>query len=179
MQIRFSPLTGARRLWPAPAVPSAAAVALAGAAAIVLALPAAPAHAQGHAHAQAASTGAAPRTPAPDGARVYFIEPRDGATVRGPVKVVMGLAGMGVAPAGISIPNTGHHHILVNHPGNLDLNAALQTDDTHRHFGLGQTEATLNLPPGRHTLRLVLGDANHVPHQPPVMSETITITVQP
>jgi hypothetical protein len=121
----------------------------------------------------------APRTPSPAGAKVYFIEPKDGAVLRGPVRVVMGLSGMGVAPAGIDIPNTGHHHILVNAPGTVRLDQALPADDVHRHFGLGQTEATLTLPPGRHTLQLVLGDKNHVPHDPPVLSEKITITVQP
>jgi hypothetical protein len=133
----------------------------------------------GAAALQAQTPQQVPRTPAPAGAKAYFIAPADGATIRGPVRVVMGLSGMGVAPAGVAIPNTGHHHVLVNAPANIDLSKALPADDTHRHFGVGQTEAVLNLPPGRHTLRLVLGDANHVPHDPPVTSETITITVQP
>jgi hypothetical protein len=117
------------------------------------------------------------RTPSPAGARVYFIEPRDGATVKGPVHVVMGLAGMGIAPAGVNAEGTGHHHVIVDLE-KVDLNAVLPMDTNHRHFGRGQTETMLELPAGRHTLQLVLGDRNHVPHDPPVMSPRITITVQ-
>jgi hypothetical protein len=116
------------------------------------------------------------RTPSPTGAKVYFIEPRDGATVKGPVHVVMGLSGMGIAPAGIDSPDTGHHHIIVDAdtPGMM---VAIANDDKHRHFGRGQTETNLDLPAGQHTLQLVLGDRNHVPHDPPVTSQKITITV--
>jgi len=121
----------------------------------------------------------AARTPSPAGAKVYFISPADGAVIKGPVKVVMGLSGMGVAPAGIDVGNTGHHHILVNAPADIKFNDAMPADAVHRHFGLGQTEALLTLPPGRHTLQLLLGDKSHVPHDPPVISEKITITVQP
>lgn len=121
----------------------------------------------------------AARTPSPAGAKVYFISPADGAVVTGPVKVVMGLTGMGVAPAGVDIGNTGHHHILVNAPADMKLDAALPADAVHRHFGLGQTEAALTLPPGKHTLQLLLADKGHVPHDPPVISEKISITVQP
>jgi hypothetical protein len=116
------------------------------------------------------------RSPSPAGAKVYFIQPQDGATVKGPVHVVMGLAGMGVAPAGVDVAETGHHHVLVD-VEKLDLNAMIPMDDKHRHFGRGQTETRLELPPGRHTLQLVLGDRNHVPHDPPVMSQKITVTV--
>jgi len=118
----------------------------------------------------------APKTASPAGAKVYIISPKNGAKVKGPVKVVMGLSGMGIAPAGVDSPDTGHHHILVdNEKPNLD--APLPVDDKHRHFGKGQTEATLDLPPGKHTLQLVLGDRNHIPHNPPVMSNKITVTV--
>ncbi len=116
------------------------------------------------------------RTPSPAGAKVYFIEPKDGATVKGPVHVVMGLAGMGVAPAGVNADGTGHHHVIVDLE-KVDVNAALPMNDNHRHFGRGQTETMLDLPAGTHTLQLVLGDRNHVPHDPPVMSPKITITV--
>src|SRR5258708_3180032 len=117
-----------------------------------------------------------PKTASPAGAKVYIISPKNGAKVKGPVKVVMGLSGMGIAPAGVDSPDTGHHHILVdNEKPNLD--APLPVDAKHRHFGKGQTEATLDLPPGKHTLQLVLGDRNHFPHNPPVMSNKITITV--
>jgi len=119
------------------------------------------------------------RTPSPPGAKVYFISPADGAVIKGPVKVVMGLSGMGVAPAGVDIGNTGHHHILVNAPASMKMDGALPADDVHRHFGLGQTEASLTLPPGKHTLQLLLGDKSHIPHAPPVISEKISITVQP
>src|SRR5262245_56032289 len=126
----------------------------------------------------AAATGwaQAPRTAAPPAAKVYFISPKNGATVKGPVKVVMGLSGMGVAPAGADFPDTGHHHLLVD-ADKPALDVPIPVDDKHRHFGKGQTETTLDLPPGKHTLQLVVGDKNHIPHDPPVMSEKITITV--
>jgi hypothetical protein len=116
-------------------------------------------------------------TPAPAGARVYFIEPQDGARVKGPVKVVFGLAGMGVAPAGVQTDKTGHHHLLIDNP-KVDLGAPLPASEQVVHFGGGQTETTVELKPGKHTLRLLLGDWKHQPHNPPVMSETITITVK-
>jgi hypothetical protein len=118
-----------------------------------------------------------PRTAAPAGARVYFIEPSNGASISGPVVVKMGLAGMGVAPAGAQLPNTGHHHLLINQPS-VDLSQPLPMTDTIRHFGGGQTETSLALPPGTHQLQLVLGDWLHIPHNPPVVSEVITITVR-
>jgi hypothetical protein len=117
-----------------------------------------------------------PKTASPAGARAYFIEPRNGATIKGPVKVVMGLAGMGIAPAGTDAPDTGHHHIVVDDDA-VNLDMPIPADDKHRHFGKGQTEATLELAPGVHTLQLVVGDKNHIPHNPPVVSEKITITV--
>lgn len=125
----------------------------------------------------AAARADVPRTPAPAGARVYFIEPQNGATIKGPVRIVMGLSGMGVAPAGIDSPNTGHHHVLVNLDKEPPMDAPLPATDQIRHFGGGQTETTLNLPPGKYTLQLLVGDKNHIPHQPPIMSEKISITV--
>ena len=88
----------------------------------------------------------------------------------------MGLSGMGIAPAGIDSPDTGHHHVLID-VDKLNSEVAVPADDKHRHFGRGQTETRLALAPGKHTLQLVLGDRNHVPHNPPVMSHKITITV--
>jgi hypothetical protein len=85
---------------------------------------------------------------------------------------------MGVAPAGVEMPKTGHHHLLVDLPGQPALDKPLPADAQHRHFGAGQTEAAIDLPPGKHTLQLMMGDKNHVPHDPPVMSEKITITVK-
>ncbi|MEQ1650245.1 MAG: DUF4399 domain-containing protein [Hyphomicrobiaceae bacterium] len=117
------------------------------------------------------------RTPAPAAGKVYFIEPKNGAEITGPVVVKMGLSGMGVAPAGVEKKDTGHHHILVNQ-AKFDGMAPLPADDKHRHFGNGQTETSLALPAGKHTLQLVLGDHNHIPHNPPVTSEVITVTVK-
>ncbi len=85
---------------------------------------------------------------------------------------------MGIAPAGVNHPNTGHHHLLVDVAQPPDLNAALPVTENIRHFGAGQTEAELTLPPGKHTLQLVLGDYLHIPHDKPVVSEKITITVK-
>ena len=118
------------------------------------------------------------RTPSPPGAEVYIISPKNGATVSNPVRVQFGLKGMGIAPAGIKVDNTGHHHLLIDTDPPADLSAPLPATDKIVHFGKGQTETTLTLPPGKHTLQLLLADMNHVPHQPPVISRKITITVQ-
>ncbi|MEL7151473.1 MAG: DUF4399 domain-containing protein [Pseudomonadota bacterium] len=124
-------------------------------------------------------------TASPEGARVYFVNLDDGATVSSPVTVVFGLEGMGVAPAGTEKENTGHHHLLLNRPplgegetGEEEFIYGLPADENHMHFGGGQTQTTLELTPGEHTLQLVLGDMGHVPHDPPVMSEQITIVVE-
>ncbi len=125
----------------------------------------------------AAGTALAGPTPAPDGAELYFIEPADGATVASPVTVKFGLAGMGVAPAGIQKDNTGHHHLVVD--AELpDPDQPIPSDENYRHFGGGQTETVVELAPGQHTLQLLLGDFSHIPHNPPVTSEKITITVE-
>ena len=121
---------------------------------------------------------AADRTPSPPGAAVYIISPTDGATVSSPVTVQFGLKGMGVAPAGIEKEKTGHHHLLIDVTELPPLDEPIPADANHKHFGGGQTEVTLELPPGSHTLQLLLGDQNHIPHEPPVLSEKITITVQ-
>jgi len=118
------------------------------------------------------------RTPSPAGAKVYIVSPKNGAKVSGPVVVKFGLKGMTVVPAGTKQDNSGHHHLLIDTDVPADLNAPLPAvPDKVVHFGKGQTETTLNLPPGKHTLQLVLGDQNHVPHNPPVISKKITITV--
>ena len=116
-------------------------------------------------------------TPSPAGAKAYIIEPRNGAEVTSPVKVLFGLSGMGIAPAGTQADNTGHHHLLIDNP-KYDSNAALAKTDQIQHFGGGQTEASITLKPGKHTLQLVLGDWKHQPHNPPVVSEAVTITVK-
>ncbi|MBV6423376.1 MAG: hypothetical protein NAOJABEB_01167 [Steroidobacteraceae bacterium] len=129
--------------------------------------------------AAAAVCAAEPRTPSPTGAEVYIQTPVDGATVKGPVTVRFGLKGMGVAPAGIKFDNTGHHHLLIDTDVPADLSVPLPATDKIVHFGKGQTETTITLPPGRHTLQLVLGDYLHIPHDPPLVSKKITITVKP
>jgi len=133
-----------------------------------------------------AATGTiAQETPSPEGATVYFANIADGDTIAQGSTIVFGLSGMGVAPAGIEKENTGHHHLFKNRPplgegefGADEFEIAIPADDNHQHFGGGQTEVALDLPPGTHTLQLVLGDAFHVPHNPPVVSEVITVTVE-
>ena len=115
-------------------------------------------------------------TPSPAGAKVFIVEPKDGAAVSSPVTVKFGIEGMDVAPAGTEKANSGHHHLIVN-TTLADPKAAIPADANHVHFGKGQTEATIELKPGQHTLQLVLGDHNHVPHNPPVVSAIIKITV--
>ena len=117
-------------------------------------------------------------TPAPEGARAYIVTPADGSVVSSPVTVVFGLEGMGVAPAGVEKANTGHHHLLIDVRDVPPAGQPIPADDQHKHFGGGQTQVSVELAPGQHTLQLVLGDQNHVPHEPPVISERITITVK-
>ena len=120
----------------------------------------------------------ADRTPSPAGAEVYIVAPKDGAKVKGPVTVVFGLKGMGIAPAGIKFDNTGHHHLLIDSELPADLSQPLAANEKSVHFGKGQTETMLTLPPGKHTLQLVLGDSLHIPHEPAVVSKKITVTVE-
>jgi hypothetical protein len=125
---------------------------------------------------QTASSGG--RHPSPKSAKAYFIYPKDGGYVGPNPTIRFGLLNMGVAPAGFDKPNTGHHHLLVD----VDLppfDQPIPNDFNHLHFGAGQTEAKITLSPGRHRLRLLLGDVNHVPHDPPVYSEEINVTVTP
>jgi len=118
------------------------------------------------------------RKPAPAGAMAYIIEPADAATVTNPVRVVFGLKGIGVAPAGTDRADAGHHHLLIDSGLPTDLGVPIPNDDTHKHFGGGQTETTLTLAPGKHTLQLLLGDHLHVPFDPPIASSVVTIEVQ-
>jgi len=118
------------------------------------------------------------RSTAPAGAEVYFITPADGATIHGSVVVRFGLTGMGVAPAGTKVDNTGHHHLLVDtDQSDLKLDAPLPASDKILHFGKGQTETTLVLAPGKHTLELLFADYQHLSFDPPLHSKKITITV--
>ena len=117
-------------------------------------------------------------SPAPEGASVYFISPSDGETLSSPVTVKFGLKGMGVAPAGIDKKHTGHHHILIDTDVLPDLTMPLPATDKIKHFGGGQTQTQLDLAPGTHTLQLVLGNHLHIPHQTPIKSNKITITIK-
>ncbi len=125
-----------------------------------------------------ATTGAAARTPAPKDAYIYIIWPQNGTRVRGAFWCRFGLRNMGVTHAGDANPNSGHHHLLIDVTEPLDPNEPIPTDKNHLHFGGGQTEARIELPPGKHTLQLVLADANHRLFDPPVMSRPITIYVE-
>ncbi len=119
------------------------------------------------------------QTASPPGAKVYIINLKDGGEVSSPFLVQFGLTGMGVAPAGVEKPNTGHHHLIIDTAlSSEELKGAIPADDTHKHFGAGQTETMVTLPPGKHTLQLVFADWSHIPHQPPVMSTPITVTVR-
>jgi hypothetical protein len=119
-----------------------------------------------------------PRTAAPANASVYLISPANGATVKGPqVTVVFGLKGMGISPAGMKMDNTGHHHLLIDSELPADLSQPIPANDNSVHFGKGQTETTVTLKPGKHTLQLLLGDHLHVPFNPVLASDKITITV--
>jgi hypothetical protein len=117
-------------------------------------------------------------TPAPKDAQEYFIWPADGTVIHGgKFWVRMGLRNMGVAPKGTNLPNVGHHHLLID----TDLppmTEPIPSDRNHLHFGAGETEARIELPPGKHTLQLLLGDNNHIPHDPPVYSKKITVIVK-
>jgi hypothetical protein len=127
----------------------------------------------------ASTLAVADQTPAPAGAEVYLIAPKNGAHVKSPVTVVFGLKNAGIAPAGIKFDNTGHHHLLIDTDMPADLTQPLPMNEHVRHFGKGQTETSLDLPPGTHTLQLVFADLAHVPFSPNVASKKITITVQP
>jgi Domain of unknown function (DUF4399) len=124
----------------------------------------------------AGSAAVAQQSTMPSDAKVYILWPSDGQVVKGAFWVRMGLSGAGIAPAGVDKANTGHHHLIVD--ADLPpLDQPIPNDHNHLHFGLGQTEARLDLPPGKHTLQMLPADANHVPHQPPLYSKRITITV--
>jgi hypothetical protein len=117
------------------------------------------------------------RTPSPPGAKVFIIEPKDGATVKNPITVKFGVEGMKVVPAGTDEPDSGHHHLLIDTKFE-DYNVPIPADAQHIHYGKAQTEGTIELSPGKHTLQDVFADKNHIPHEPPVQSDVITITVE-
>lgn len=136
-------------------------------------VPVAPAHQHG------TTSSGLPRSTSPAGAKLYIVSPADGATVKSPVTVVFGLSGMGVAPAGVQFENAGHHHLLIDTNLPADLGLPLPATESIVHFGKGQTEASVTLKPGKHTLQLLLGDHLHIPFAPVVASQKITITVAP
>ncbi len=117
------------------------------------------------------------KSPAAPDSYVYIISPQDGEIVHSPVLVKFGLRGMGIAPAGIESENTGHHHLLIDVEKLPDLDKPIPADEQHKHFGKGQTEALIELSPGKHSLQLLLGDFSHIPHDTAVTSKTITINV--
>jgi hypothetical protein len=118
------------------------------------------------------------RTPAPADAYVYIGWPNDNETVHTThIRVWFGTRNFGVAPAGTSKPNTGHHHLLID-TALPPLDQPIPNDKNHLHFGLGQTETVIDLPPGTHTLQILMGDSDHIPHDPPLMSKKITIHVR-
>jgi hypothetical protein len=118
------------------------------------------------------------RSPAPPNAQVYFIWPSDGMVIHRAFWVRMGLRNMGVAPKGTDIASTGHHHLLIDTGLPENMSEPVASDRSHLHFGAGETEARIELPPGRHTLQLLLADKDHIPHDPPIYSKKITVTVQ-
>lgn len=119
------------------------------------------------------------RTPSPEDAVAHFVTPLEGTTVSSPVTFHFGLGSMGIAPADVEWPNTGHHHLFINvDPATHDMDTAIPATPDILHFGGGQTQVTLDLPAGTHTFWLLLGDHNHLPHDPPVISAPLTLTVE-
>lgn len=136
-----------------------------------------PSEAPDHAMPAAPTAPAVQRLPAPHDAYVYIGWPNDGEVIRSShIKVWFGTRNFGVAPAGAEVPNTGHHHLLID-TALPPMDEPIPSDKRHLHFGRGQTETTIELPPGTHTLQLLVGDAHHIPHDPPVLSKRITIRV--
>jgi hypothetical protein len=138
---------------------------------------AAPSHPAAH---SAPPEAASAQSVAPAGAHAYFVNLHDGQTVTSPFKVVFGLTpNMGVAPSGVEKANVGHHHLLIDTKLTAgEMTESITVDEQHVHFGKGQTETTVTLPPGKHTLQLVLGDWSHIPFNPSVQSDVITVTVK-
>ncbi len=117
------------------------------------------------------------RTPSADGARVFFLEPEDGAVVKNPVRIRFGVEGMSIVKAGDNRAHSGHHHLLID-TGLPDLSLPIPADDRHIHFGDGSVNTDITLAPGSHTLQMLLGDHLHIPHDPPLTSDRISITVE-
>ncbi|MGX9392694.1 DUF4399 domain-containing protein [Nitrobacteraceae bacterium UC4446_H13] len=116
--------------------------------------------------------------PAAKDALLYFVWPQDGTVIKGAFWCRFGLRNMGVTHAGDDFQNSGHHHLLIDVNEPLNPDEPIPQDKSHLHFGAGQTEARIELPPGKHTLQLVLGDADHFPFVPPVISKKITVRIK-
>ena len=110
--------------------------------------------------------------------RIFFINLSDGQSVTSPVTVQFGINGMSIVPAGINKPMSGHHHLLINLENLPDMTKPIPADKNHLHFGKGQTETIIELPKGKHSLQLLLGNYIHVPHKVPFLSEKIEIIVE-
>ena len=119
-----------------------------------------------------------PRSPAPEGARVFFITPADGDTVSNPVNIEFGIEGMSVVAAGVNEMHSGHHHLIIDADLPANPGMPIPADENYVHFGDASTSTEVTLEAGQHTLQLLLGDHLHVPHDPPVASDVITITVE-
>ena len=139
--------------------------------------PAAPQSSPEPAAPAAAAPEALPRSASKEGASVFFISPADGETLTNPVRVEFGIEGMDVVRAGENQPHSGHHHLLID-TGLPAMDLPIPADDHHVHFGDGSTSTEITLPPGEHSLQMLLGDYLHIPHDPPLASEVITITVE-
>lgn len=126
----------------------------------------------------AAKAAAVVQKKAPAGASVFIVSPRDGETVAREFTVKFGVAGVAIKPAGDPAPNTGHHHLLIDAAGLPPGNLPIPADANHRHYGKGQTEDTIKLPPGDHTLQLDFADTSHVQFNPPIVSKKITVHVK-
>tara|TARA_Y100001001_G_C7742837_1_gene215003 strand:+ start:56 stop:478 length:423 start_codon:yes stop_codon:yes gene_type:complete len=109
---------------------------------------------------------------------VYIESPENGAFVQSPVEIIFGLDGMELAPAGTYVPDTGHHHLIIDNQL-PDLDMPIPSNKNHLHFGKAQDRVLIDLTPGMHTLQLLLGDGSHIPHQPPLISEKIEIRIVP
>lgn len=123
-------------------------------------------------------SGPTDRTPSPEGARVYFAELKDGDTVEKTFRVKFRVDGMYVRRAGNNVANSGHHHLLIDVKNLPPLDEPLPQTESVHHFDKSQKQAVITMPPGEHTMQLIFADYRHVPHDPPVMSEVITVIVE-
>ena len=112
-----------------------------------------------------------------ENSRVFFIQPHNNAILQNPIEIKFGLENMNLVAAGVDKPFSGHHHLLINVDQIPNLNLPIPADSNHLHFGGGQSNTTLELPPGKYTLQLLFADHHHIPHSPPIISDKISITI--